>query len=204
MLRKILALTLALLSCMSTANANTVFETVYEPLNKAILLHNYTLTDVLNDKETPSIETFETEVDYLESQIPVVKSVYWNVYVVNKRLSWGQFNFAGYATHCANGDNYITMFSYPQRSYRADKFNFTHEAGHLLRFQYITDDELAEYMELRNDGKKHTGYFDTPDELFAEDFATLFCSVRHIVGSRSTYPAPTTKEKTWILEKLEK
>ncbi|MEW6226599.1 MAG: hypothetical protein AB1700_00675 [Bacillota bacterium] len=79
-----------------------------------------------------------------------------------------------------------------------------HEVGHLVRFGFLFESDLREYLKLRGlEGAERKSRFDDPEEIFAEDFRWLFGSERaKQVKYRPSCPEPGDREKTWILEKL--
>ncbi|MEW6771773.1 MAG: hypothetical protein AB1330_10370 [Bacillota bacterium] len=79
-----------------------------------------------------------------------------------------------------------------------------HEVGHLVRFGFLSESNLREYLRLRGlENMKRKGHFDDPEEIFAEDFRWLFGSERaNQVGYRPSCPEPGDKEKAWFHRKL--
>ena len=79
-----------------------------------------------------------------------------------------------------------------------------HEIGHLVRFGFLSESDVREYLKLRGlEGAERKSRFDDPEELFAEDFRWLFGTEKaNQVEYRPSCPEPGEKEKAWILERL--
>lgn len=79
-----------------------------------------------------------------------------------------------------------------------------HEVGHLVRFGFLSDSDLREYLELRGlERAERKSRFDDPEEVFAEDFRWLFGTEKaNQVEYRPSCSEPGEKEKKWILARL--
>jgi hypothetical protein len=79
-----------------------------------------------------------------------------------------------------------------------------HEIGHLIRFDYVTDSELQTYMAMRGvkDGSLMDGAASVKEELFAEDFRTLFGDEHAQVPQYAFYKTitpPDEQDREFIL-----
>jgi hypothetical protein len=80
-----------------------------------------------------------------------------------------------------------------------------HEIGHLIRFDYVTDSELQTYMAMRGvkDGSLMNGAASVKEELFAEDFRTLFGDEHAQVPQYAFYKnitPPDEQDREFILK----
>jgi len=168
------------------------------------IIEEYTVSPVSNpDDELMPTWAVQKEVSHLQKAIPLLNRVNWNVYVINQQISMPSFKLsvplAGYARRFPKPYK-VFLFASPKTNKYTAYDLVEHEIGHLVRYEVISKQDLQEYVDLRNDGLERDGYYDKPDELFAEDFRWLFGSD----GSRDyrympTYPKPSEKEKEWIL-----
>lgn len=81
-----------------------------------------------------------------------------------------------------------------------------HEVGHLVRFGFLSESDLREYLRLRGleNMERKSCFRDDPEEVFAEDFRWLFGTEKaNQVEYEPSCPEPGKKEKRWILKKLE-
>lgn len=94
-------------------------------------------------------------------------------------------------------------FGVPATTYLS-AYATAHELGHLIRFGFLSEADLQEYVRLRGlKGTERKNRYDNPEELFAEDFRWLFGSeAANRVEYRPSYPKPGEKEREWILGKL--
>jgi hypothetical protein len=136
----------------------------------------------------------QEEVYHMQNLLPVIKESCWNVTFVNQMVSITKGDIRGYAIY----PNTIYIF---QSKNPAEAT--AHELSHLIRWNYITNEDLNDYIKLRDDGKQHTSFQNTPEELFANDLAGLF-GTDMARGSiyKPTYDLPGIKEKAWIGERL--
>lgn len=79
-----------------------------------------------------------------------------------------------------------------------------HEIGHLVRFGFLSESDLREYLDLRElEGAERKSRFDDPEELFAEDFRWLFGSEKaRQIEYWPSCSKPGERERLWMLEKL--
>lgn len=79
-----------------------------------------------------------------------------------------------------------------------------HEVGHLVRFGFLSESDLREYLRLRGlEDMERKRLHDNPEEVFAEDFRWLFGTERaNQVEYRPSCSEPGEKEKKWILARL--
>lgn len=79
-----------------------------------------------------------------------------------------------------------------------------HEVSHLVRFGFLSESDLREYLMLRGlENMERKSCFDDPEEVFAEDFRWLFGTEKaNQVVYRPSYPQPGESEKAWILKKI--
>lgn len=80
-----------------------------------------------------------------------------------------------------------------------------HEIGHLIRHCYVTDSELQTYMAMRGvkDGELMDGVTSVKEELFAEDFRTLFGDEHAQVPQYDFYKTiapPDEQDREFILK----
>lgn len=157
-----------------------------------VITEPYSLFPVTEPK---SINTVQDEVYHMQNLLPILKNANWNMNYVNQGVNLGGHGDArGYATKPNTA--YIFQSKNPSEG-------TAHELSHLARWNYITDDDLNNYVKLRDDGKQHTSFQDTPEELFANDLTGLFGSDM-ARGSiyKPTYGLPGIKEKAWLGERL--
>jgi hypothetical protein len=83
-----------------------------------------------------------------------------------------------------------------------------HEIGHLVRHLYVTDAEMQTYMHMRGakDGTLMNGVTSLWEELFAEDFRTLFGDEHAQVPQYDFYnkiAKPDEQDKQFIIQCIE-
>ena len=166
----------------------------------------YALFPAESNDEIISLLIVQNEVDYLSDIIPVIGRVDWEVYVIDQRIKAPIMYPDGFMVGCARGypsPLKVLLFSSPWTSEFLTRGMVGHEIWHIVRWQYIADDDLRQYVEMRFDGKEHLIYYDEPDELFAEDARWLFgTSKSRELEHRATYSLPGQKEKEWILNHI--
>ncbi len=138
------------------------------------------------------------EVYYLQGNLPILKTVNWNIYVTDHN-----YYYAKNGNNIAGLSDSFRMAAYIfGDAYNIPKRTLGHELGHLARYQFVLRDELIEYYNerIKDSGKpKRRSPYNTPEELFAEDFNWLFGSVHEYWPD---YPKPGEKEKAWMLAKF--
>lgn len=196
-----------LLSFPLTVNAQ-IQVTELNELPKGQIIEDYTVSPVddLDDELMPTWAVRE-EVYHLQKTIPLLNIVDWNVHVINQQINIPCFNLdvplAGYARR--NPEPIIIfLFASPNTTEYTAHYMVSHEIGHLVRYKFISQTQLEKYVKMRSDGKNHNTYYDSSEELFAEDFRWLFGSedARYDYDYQPTYPKPGEKEREWILSKL--
>ncbi|RKO66403.1 hypothetical protein [Desulfofundulus salinus] len=192
-----------------------------------VTVAGYRVLDVQDERELACVESVVCEIYHLQSVLPILEEKDWSVYVVRKRCNGpadaatgSSSEIAGLAVPgkafiFASGANakYLRVveesdvgtlvFGVPASSYLS-AYATAHELGHLVRFGYLSEADLQEYVRLR--GLKETqkkNRYDNPEELFAEDFRWLFGSeAANRVEYRPSYPKPGEIEREWIFRKL--
>jgi hypothetical protein len=147
-------------------------------------------------------DAIQSEVNYL-SQNKIFADKVFNVCLYDSRVYWtSQGVKVGYGGTNLDGSIYIFA-----GWWNADTVSsaVVHEIGHMIRHYYITDDELQTYMTMRGvkDGTLLDGVASVKEELFAEDFRTLFGDQHAQVPMYSFYQTigqPTETDKEFILE----
>lgn len=153
----------------------------------------YKYNPVVYEDNKIKLDEVVKEVYFVESKIPFVSDA--NISIVNQICSENSELIGGYAF----GES-IYVFATSLES--MPQCVVSHELGHFVRFKMITDSELTDYFKLRKP-KGGSSYFDSPEELFAEDFRWLFGSENNRkISYGPNYELPGPTEKYWILKKL--
>lgn len=200
MFHKLLITTLIIiLFTVSPAFAEIQIKNLDTLPNKAIP-ENYILSPAQKDKYV-QIKTVSAEVYHIQKIIPVLNDVDLTIYLVKKHAGipeTGLDDLYGYAC-----DDLIYLFSYSDISDDLTRNVVAHEIGHVVRYYFIPQNSLNKYFKMRTKGENKEGYFNDPEELFAEDFVFLFGSesAKKIVYSPE-YKPPGPAEKEWILGKI--
>ena len=138
----------------------------------------------------------------------------------NKIFAAKQFNIClyNYQVYRMSNDKKV---AYGGTSYLGNIYIFTgfwntdtvssavvHEIGHMIRKYYISDDDLQTYITNRGvkDGVLLDGCASVKEELFAEDFRTLFGDDHAKVNMYSFYNTikpPTEKDREFILKHID-
>lgn len=209
MFRKLLTIVVLLVALISPSVSYAGINVVESgTLSLGEIQEEYTLFPVGNpaDQLIPVSAVME-EVCQLQKNVPVLDRVDWSVYVVNQQITIPRFGLddplAGYSRH-GPGSIAIFLFATPNTTEYTAHYIAAHEIGHLVRYKFISEDQLQEYVNMRSNSKERDGYYDSPEELFAEDFRWLFGSEesRYDYGYEPTYQKPGEKERQWILSKL--
>jgi hypothetical protein len=150
------------------------------------------------------------EVAYLQKELP---SISVTVYLIHQSDDF-------YGGTC--WDNAIYLFAYPKvysdQAYYSNELNqrtpaeIAHELGHYVRFNYLTMDDLHQYIAQRGITNEDRAAFrenypweNINEETFAEDFRQLFGGP---AAQASLYddgiPKPTDKDREWILGHIPK
>lgn len=210
MLRKIIAALVMLFAFVNPSYADITIQEV----ESAPFGWYHTYTPIKGESEIPD-KTAVTDEIYHLNRFLEQKTFKWTVNIVKQRAvikENGTLKSGTGIYGAAGRDGNAYIFSYPvlatgnDRGYFSKLFDanvVAHEVGHMVRFEFISESALQEYVELRKDGKEYSDYVDLPEELFAEDFRWLFSSKK----SRKEYYKPYhlkpgEKERKWILEKL--
>jgi hypothetical protein len=145
----------------------------------------------------PNEELILREIRHLEHVLPTLKYVNWPV-------KWYNMTNNGWAgeIHGAAFLGSIAIFSGNYQKYSIE-YVVTHEVGHLIRFTYLKDTDLEDYIKNRqiiNKNAPRYTYDNTPEELFAEDFRMLFGSemARKRPYNPTRFAKPGQNEKEWI------
>lgn len=203
MLRKILVFSLMIFAFVCTPVYAELTVQELESLPDGAIEGKYILKAPNNNDELLSIESVKKEVDFLEKSIPVLKDKNWPIYIIKQKLVAGIFEYSGMATKW-NSTVYLFADSRmtPSNNY-IEENTVTHELGHLVRYNFVSTDDLQKYIELRNADKKYPDINYSPEELFAEDFRWLFGSDNAKgIGYLQLYDFPSSEEKYWISDKL--
>ncbi|MBU7006297.1 hypothetical protein [Phosphitispora fastidiosa] len=175
---------------------------------------------IKSDEEMFSVADVVYELSFLENSFPLLKETQIPINVVHKRFTHKKYGSLGdFATR--DGILYLFAFQRPnvritvngiEIPYNAslNRYFVSHGIGHLVRFRYLSDKDLRDYVnKIRQPDKKehrdgYDEYYNNPEELFAEDFRSVFGSelARRVVF-KPCYSRPGPEEKVWILTKTE-
>lgn len=146
------------------------------------------------------------EVTRLEKVMPELKSISWEWRIWDGVKWYGDYILGETLTV----DKVVYLYSPPWSMLGAKpnvkaytQSEVAHEMGHIVRVEFITEEELAEYYAMRTKGVNVADYyFNTPEELFAEDFKSLWGMPG--LWRKSWIPKPTEADRQWILEHIRK
>lgn len=154
----------------------------------------------VDDKLVP-LDTVVKEVYWLQKTVPGLHGVDWNIYLIKKQASRPAVGLTELWGHAYKDS--ICLFTYHDITDDKTSHVSSHEIGHLVRYRFVASESLKKYHKDRMKGKEVQGYYEDPEELFAEDFSWLFGSD----GARKKYYEPSCKkpgiiEKVWILANI--
>jgi hypothetical protein len=150
-------------------------------------------------------EDVTAEVSRLEKAVPELKDIDWEWRIWDGVKWYGDFILG----ETLPVERVVYLYS-PPWSYLGAKPDIksyvygevAHEMGHVARVEFISDEELAEYYAMRTEGIKVAAdyYFNSPEEMFSEDFKSIWG--RQGLWRKSWIPKPTEKDKQWILNHI--